>query len=99
MAKFMSGRNTITQEDIDYLMNTAKKEVITVGDKTTVCVVTLKNGFVITESSSCIDPSNYNEELGSKICLEKIESKLWELEGYYLQKKLYENRMFTDDMK
>ncbi len=87
--------NTVTEKDIKCLMNSSKKEIITVGNKTTIVVVTLPNGFVITESSSCVDPSNYNEELGASICLERIENKLWELEGYRLQSKIYEDGMLT----
>ena len=87
--------NTVTEKDIKCLINSSKKEVITVGDKTTIVVVTLPNGFVIAESSSCVDPSSYNEELGASICLERIENKLWELEGYRLQSKIYEDSMLT----
>ena len=52
--------------------------------------VKLKNGFIITESSACVDVKNYSVETGFDICMERIANKLWELEGYALQKKLYE---------
>jgi hypothetical protein len=83
-------KNTITQEDIDTLLQEAEVGVATVFDKVTVVSVKLKNGFVVTESSGCVDPENYNPELGFDICMEHIANKLWELEGYALQKKLYE---------
>jgi len=67
----------------------AKVTVSTVEEKCTIVSVTLENGFVITESSACVDKANYNEEIGRDICMGKIRDKLWELEGYRLQESLY----------
>ena len=50
--------------------------------KTTLCLMTLKNGFEIVTSSSCIDPENYDQEIWEKISEEKAMDKLWELEWY-----------------
>ena len=61
------------------------KEVKTWGDRTTVVRCVLRNGFEIVESSSCVDPKNYSEELGEKICIDKIRDKVWELLGFLLQ--------------
>ena len=62
-----------------------KVEVQTMGEKTTVVRVVLKNGFEIVESSACVSPENYSEELGKEICLSKIKDKIWELLGFLLQ--------------
>lgn len=59
--------------------------VSTLGDRTTLVRCVLVNGFEIIESSSCVDPTNYNEELGASICMEKIEDKVWNLLGFLLQ--------------
>ena len=83
-------KNSITQEDIDRLLSEAEVGVATVHEKCTMVSVKLKNGFVITEASACVDPVNYNPEAGFEICMDRIADKLWELEGYALQKKLYE---------
>ena len=63
----------------------AYTETITMGDRTTVVRCVLRNGFEIVESSACVDPRNYSEELGRKICMEKIKDKIWELLGFLLQ--------------
>lgn len=60
-------------------------ETVTMGDCTTVVRGVLKNGFVIVESSSCVDPTNYSEKMGEEICLGKIKDKIWELLGFLLQ--------------
>lgn len=83
-------KTKITQEDIDKLLAEAEVGVATVHDKCTMVSVKLKNGFIITESSACVDPANYDVNTGFDICMGRIENKLWELEGYALQKRLYE---------
>lgn len=77
--------NTVTQEQINKILLKSQVVTQTVGSKTTIVHCTLPNGFIIVESSSCVDPANYNEELGHNICMQRIENKLWELEGYKLQ--------------
>lgn len=81
-------KNTVTQEDIDKILEGAEAEVRTAFDKCTIVTVKLKNGFILTESSACVDPVNYDAKIGYEICLERIKNKLWELEGYRLQCKL-----------
>lgn len=70
----------LTQEMIEQMIETI--EYSKLGKKTTVCLMTLKNGFEIVATSSCIDPKDYDQEVGNKIALEKAMDKLWELEGY-----------------
>ena len=60
-------------------------ETHTMGDRTTVVRCVLRNGFEIVESSSCVDPKNYSEEMGRDICMGKIKDKIWELLGFLLQ--------------
>ena len=81
---------TVTKEQIDNLMSKADITVRTEYNKATLVSVQLENGFVLTECSACVDPKNYDENTGTEICLRKIEDKLWELEGYVLQKKVHE---------
>ncbi len=78
----------VTKEQVENFIESY--DISTIKDKTTVVVATLKNGFVIVESSSCVDPANYDEKIGTEICMARIENKLWELEGYVLAKQLYE---------
>ena len=77
--------NTVTEEQINKIIENADVKVKSVFGKCTIVTVQLKNGFVITESSACVDPINYDEVIGINICMDKIKNKLWELEGYRLQ--------------
>lgn len=74
---------SISQEMVDNFIK--EVEVSTLGEKTTLVRVTLVNGFEIIESSACVDPKNYNEELGKEVCMNKIKDKIWMLLGFLLQ--------------
>lgn len=79
----------VSKERIEHLMKTATYEVRTVFGKCTIVAAKLENGFIITESSACVDPANYDAAMGERICKDKIRDRLWELEGYALQKGLH----------
>ena len=81
---------TVTQEMVTKIILDSHIEVMTIFDKCTIVACQLPNGFVIVESSACVSPENYDEEVGVSICLDKIADKIWELEGYKLQDVLYE---------
>lgn len=63
---------------------------------TTLCLMYLKNGFLIVGKSACVDPSKFNQALGEKYAYEDAISKLWELEGYVLSTKIYEGDIYAD---
>lgn len=90
-------KNTVTQAVVDELMESCDIAVTTAFDKCTIVACKLPNGFVIVESSSCVDPANYDEDMGVDICMKNIERKVWELEGYILQDKLYMDGVSFDD--
>lgn len=62
-----------------------KEEYTKLGEKTTVGCFTLSNGFEVVTSSACVNPNEYNEDIGKEICKQKAIDKVWELEGYILQ--------------
>lgn len=47
-------------------------------------------GFTITGKSACIDPANFNEEIGIALCKKDAISQLWQLEGYKKQWEWFE---------
>lgn len=61
------------------------------GKPCTYVTVRMKNGFTLRESTTCVDPANYNEEIGKQVCLKKIEDKVWFLLGYSLQTEMSAN--------
>ena len=79
----VGNNNTIEEHNINEFIKSY--DVSQWGDKTTVVHATLVNGFIITESSSCVDPANFNMDIGTSICKERIQNKLWEMLGFMLQ--------------
>ena len=80
--------NSVTKEQVlanmqDVLVRTETE----FGKPVTYMTVRMQNGFILRESTTCVDPINYDEEIGKKICLEKIEDKIWFLLGYQLQEQ------------
>lgn len=57
---------------------------------TTVCQLTLKNGFTVVGTSACIDPLEFNKAIGEKVAWDNALDKVWELEGYLLQQRRHE---------
>lgn len=78
--------NTLTIEQIE---STIVKELdYKLGEKTTCVLLILKNGFEVIGFSACVDPVNYNHELGKQYARSRAITKVWELEGYLLQDKI-----------
>ena len=67
---------------IDDMINHSQINITKVFDKCTIVACKLPNGFVIVESSSCVDPADYNEKLGIDICLSRIKMRIAEMEAY-----------------
>lgn len=81
--------NSVTSKQIENIINEGTIEVSKIGTKTTMVHFTSKEGFEIIETSACVSPDNYDENIGKDVCLNKIRDKLWAFEGYCLQKELY----------
>ena len=57
------------------------------GSNTTVCLVTLKNGYTVTGESACVDPANFDEVIGREVALKDARDKLWPLLGFALKER------------
>lgn len=58
------------------------------GTTTTVCCLTLRNGFTVIGESASADARNFREDIGRRIARDKAQSKVWMLEGYLLRETL-----------
>lgn len=82
----------VTKEQIDAIMDGVTYYVHQIPDTTTTIAVAFdKDGFSLgIGKSACVDPANFNAELGKKYACEDAaraaNDKLWELEGYRLAK-------------
>lgn len=58
------------------------------GTATTVCCLTLENGFTVVGEAAAADPRNFRRDVGRRISRDKAISKIWMLEGYLLRERL-----------
>ena len=79
----------VSIQRVEEVMNHSKVVVYKAFDKCTVVVCQLPSGFVIVESSSCVDPKNYNEQMGIEICMNRIKDRIFEMEAYKLQEDIH----------
>lgn len=50
----------------------------------TICNIKLDNGFSVRGESACVNPENYNQEIGERIAYDNAFDKLWVLFGFLL---------------
>lgn len=75
----------------DILDTVVKADYWRLGDSTTtVCQLTLKNGYTVLGQSACIDPLEFNKTIGEKVAWENALDKVWDLEGYLLKQRRFE---------
>lgn len=74
--------------------------------RTTICQLTMRNGFTVDGKSACVDKNEFNAELGNKYARAQAVEKVWMFLGYDLQNKLaaskpttYMERLNTEAME
>ncbi|AIZ94906.1 hypothetical protein [Pseudomonas phage Pa2] len=60
---------------------------------TTVCQLTLVNGWTVTGQSSCVDPDEFDAEIGKEVARRNAEDEVWKFAGYELMQKLHKQNM------
>ena len=55
----------------------------------TLCIVVMRNGFVLIGKSAPASPANYDQQLGRKFALEDAMRQAWPLMGFALRDRLW----------
>jgi hypothetical protein len=86
--------NKVTQEQIDKLLDNAIVEEQTFHGREFVASYSLQDryNFTVTGRAACVDPDNFDIEIGRKLAREDAARQLWKLEGYLLAYRL-DNRV------
>jgi hypothetical protein len=82
-----SGNIKVTLDQVNKVLEDAEIRDEKWWGNTTIVSAKLKNGWVVTETSSCVDPDEYDHKLGVDICMRKITDKVWLLLGWSLNCK------------
>jgi hypothetical protein len=79
----------VTKELIDARIK-AESYTILPDSTVTICNIVLENGFSVRGESACVDPRNFNMEIGRQLSHRDAYSKLWQLEGYLLAERRWQ---------
>ena len=80
-------KTRLTPEDIRGKIKEIQYHIVP-NTTTTICSITLENGYVVNGESSCADPSAFSQEIGERFAYACAVEKIWPLEGYLLKEKL-----------
>lgn len=75
----------ITKEFLESQIVDVKYTLI--GETLTHCAITVKNGFVFTGESACVNPANFDKEIGEKMAYENAFNSMWLPYGFWLKQK------------
>jgi len=73
----------ITEQMIDNLI--VSSHFATMGRKTMVCCLTLKNGFEVIGTSSCVVEQQFDADIAMRLAEKNAKEQIWQLQGYLLQ--------------
>lgn len=60
--------------------------------RTTVCILTMENGYTVQGLSACVDAANFDINLGRKYAHQDAINKIWPLEGYLLAQRMHDSK-------
>ena len=74
----------ITPEDVGDFVTRGGVRFQKIGEKTTLVTRRYSTGIEDFDTSSCVDPANFNIEVGAKIASEKLDDRVWMFLGWLL---------------
>lgn len=82
----------ITKEFMESRIKEGGVEFRRYSETVTICQITLDNGYSVRGESACVNPENYNQEIGERIAYDNAFNKLWPLFGFFLAESQYQVR-------
>ncbi len=78
----------VTPEEVDAAV--IKQEFTLLPDgRTTVCTLTLDNGFTVRGESSCVCIENFDEGIGRTVAAKNADNEVWKFLGFRLAERLH----------
>ena len=90
--------NKVNPADIDAVIVNGQYVLLPDG-RTTICLLTLDNGYTVRGEASCVDIANYDKATGEKYSLEDAKRKIWPLLGFRLADRLHSGNRFIGKVK
>jgi hypothetical protein len=80
----------VTQEQILSKI-VSETYIVMPNGRTTICQLTLENGFTVEGYSACVDAAEFDMNKGRIYAFTDAMNKVWPLEGYLLAQQLFED--------
>lgn len=80
----------VTKESIEARISGTKYTRLS--PRTTLCLLTLDNGYEVVGFSACVDERNYDEQIGRKVAYEDAITQLWPLFGFLLSELKFRSK-------
>lgn len=77
--------STITEDDIEEFIGDDAYTATRLDEKTTLVSLEPRTGFIQYHTSSCVDPGNYDHEIGTETCKRNLRNSIWPFLGFVLQ--------------
>lgn len=78
----------VTEDSIRAKIKSVEFE--TVNETGTICIITMRNGWMSTGFSAPADVANFDPEVGKRYAYDNAFKPLWQLEGYLLREQLHQ---------
>lgn len=83
----------VTESSIKAKIDSVNYETLVMGDTIgTLCIITMKNGWISTGFSAPADTTNFDKDVGQRYAYDNAFKPLWQLEGYLLRETLFNNQ-------
>ena len=82
--------SAVTNQSIDNRIDTVTYYRLP-GTTVTICQIKMVNGFVVLGESACVNPADFDQELGESLAHDDAREKLWPLEGYLAAERRYQD--------
>lgn len=86
------GAPRVTVDEVNAAMKSRTFTVLPDG-RTTVCNITLDNGFTVRGESSCVCGENFDPTIGETIAQQNAVNEVWKMLGFRLAERLHADRM------
>ena len=88
----------VIKKQIDELLNASEVQEHIFHGKELNVSYKLPCGFTVTGRGACVDPVNFDLEIGRRVAREDAENQLWQLEGYLLQNALFGRSVLSEEL-
>lgn len=66
------------------------------GTTLTICIITMVNGYHVIGESACVNPDDFDKEVGESMAYNHAFDQIWPLEGYLAAERRYQESIRED---